>query len=154
MTKTMTEYGYEDSRVSTEATWYENQNHQHDQSTCTTWAIHLNIYEQELAKVLQVLSERDYTTGQYVFGDSWKEWGEEAEGAHDLHFVGYFTLDGTRTGTKAERAERIADSLAKHVVESLSRPLVYVVSTSADWAEQPYEGVIAPNGTITSKHRR
>lgn len=148
MTKQMTEYQFENSLNDTEPTWYENQVNQLSIETCTVWAIHLHLYEQEKDKVLRAFSEVDATTGEFAFGDSWKEWGETAHDGSDLHFVAYYVAH------HREQGEEVGTALAAIAAHDLGRMVMFCVSTSGDYAEQIIDGVAAADGTVYGERRR
>lgn len=125
----------------TDSHWYENQiPEQHDVKTATVWALHMNIRPEVLAGVLEEASNiNDALTGEYTYGDSWLEWGEETEDDDNRHLVIYFNAaPGWAKITGGHIADRLA--MAAAVASGADgRPNVipaHWVSTSGDYAEQ------------------
>jgi hypothetical protein len=128
--KPMIEYVY-NSSTRDDPRWYENQPHQHDVSTATTWALHLHVKgESDRDLILDRMAALLEATGEYTYGDSWRQWGEPAEGDDDLHMVVYFTA-------RPDDAARVGGHLATHATFAArsSTMLSFAVSTSGDYAE-------------------
>lgn len=117
--------------------FYENQPEQHDTATATVWALHLHVHPSVADAVLERMSVMPETTGEFTFGDSWRQWGEPTEGEHDGHMVVYFHATPVQ-------AAAIGFNLANHATFAAMTALggdnadiaKYAVSTSGDYAEQ------------------
>lgn len=118
--------------------WYENQHpEQHDVKTATVWALHINLHASCKDAVLERLALVPEVTGEYTYGDSWGQWGEEVEGDDDGHMVIYFH-------SPPEQATFIGYHLANHVTFAAMKKLggdsatipAHAVSTAGDYAEQ------------------
>lgn len=114
---------------------YENQEHQHDLSTCSVWVLHLNIRPEAKGAVLERMSELPETTGAFIYGDSWEEWGEKSKGDDDMHLAIYFKAN-------PREAWRIGSHIADHALVAAQRAsndainTAFAISTSGDYAEQ------------------
>lgn len=139
--KQMIPYAYDKSYLRDDPRWYENQHPtQHDTSTATVWALHLNARPEMLGAILTAMSEAPETTGEYTYeGDSWVEWGTPTADLDDQHLAIYFrskpedaAILGASLATQASEAARTA----LHGYDTLTLPLPHHVSTAGDYAEQ------------------
>jgi len=125
---------------------YENQDHQHDIYTATVWTLHLNVHPEAREAVLERVSQLPEATGEYTYGDSWREWGEETADDDDRHMCIYFTAE-------PKQAYRVGAHIADHVhvvatrarsdllvlLEATHPNLNFAISTSGDYSQQLQE---------------
>jgi hypothetical protein len=119
--------------------YYENRPSQCDKRTATVWCVHINVHPSAVDAMLERASVLEETTGEYIYGDSWKEWGERTDDDTDRHLAIYFHA----TPERAEAiGNHIATSLTMAAVKAAggdSGPIPpHAVSASGDWAEQVY----------------
>lgn len=117
----MVPYGYNNADRS-DPRWYENQPNQINKTTATVWALHLNIDADDLDNVLAVVARTPEATGEYHWGDSWDEWGEDS--ANPDHLVIYF-----------ESVLPVARETGAAICVLVGAKSNFDVSTAGDWAE-------------------
>jgi len=110
--------------------WYENQPEQLDPQKATVWALHLHVDADEYHKIMKVAPNLPRITGEYTYGDSWLEWGEENKGDDDGHLVLYFDA-------YHDHADAVGSSIVSFLLSTINRPIPdYAVTTAGDYAEQ------------------
>jgi hypothetical protein len=133
----MVEYDYNNGNRS-DPRWYENQDHQHSTETATVWALHLHVPAdfsgENRDRILERMSILPEPTGEYTWGDSWRQWCEPPEGIGDVRLCIYFHAT-------PDRASAVGGHLATHATFAMLGPravdaLEYAFSTSGDYAEQ------------------
>lgn len=138
--KKMVPYGFNEGDRS-DPRWYENQlPTQHDTATATVWTLHINVHPSAKDAMLERASVLPETTGEFIYGDSWREWGEETDDDTNRHLGIYF--DATPA-----RAFQVAEHLCNHLVMAAVKAAgaqggsmpEWHVSTAGDWAEQVRE---------------
>lgn len=142
--KAMVEYGFAEGDR-TEGHWYENQFPiQHDVSTTTFWALHLRMpayrqpEEAEAAKnaVLERMAMLPEVTGEYTYGDSFRQWCEPSEGGADLRLCIYFTATPGRALSVGEYLAHFAWIAIDDGVIPAFNASTYAISTAGDYAAQ------------------
>lgn len=136
--KQMVEYGY-DKGDRADPRWYENQHPlQHDTATATVWALHLNLHESVLKPVLERMSVLPETTGEYTYGDSFREWGATPpDDESDGHLVIYFHATPTQAASIGYHMANHATIAAMQAFGAQGANIPpYAVSTAGDYAEQ------------------
>lgn len=132
--KVMIEYGYLDGDRA-DPRFYENQDAQLSKETATVWALHLNPDGDNLSTrdlILNRMAETPHVTGEYTYGDSWREWGAETEWAADRHMVIYFEAE---TPEQAEFRGNYLAMCAAFAAKDFGLVEDYAISASGDYAE-------------------
>lgn len=99
-----------------------------DLYTAQHWTLHLRTVVPELLAAELRSSGAEVLTGDFVGGDSFRQWCEKPEGYEDLVLHVYF-----RAGT-LEQATSTAEALCASV--GILDPKDAALSTALDWAEQ------------------
>jgi len=136
--KVMYVYGFEGTNVSGhDPRFYENVDTMHSLDTCTVWALHMHVHPSAVNAMLERAAVLTETTGEYTYGDSWTEWGEETEDDADRHQTVYFVATPARA---KDVGDHIANSLTVAGVRALGGDMgnvpAHAISTSGDYAEQ------------------
>lgn len=129
--KQMVDYDYANADR-TDPRWYENQDHQHDVTTATVWVLHLHVRPEDKDAVLERMALHACPTGEYTYGDSWRQWMETSEGDDDVRL-------GIYINAPTDSAARLADTLALNAAFASRNPNIatdYALSTAGDFAEQ------------------
>lgn len=134
--KQMGEYNYS-SRTDTSSSFYENIDAMHDMSTCTVWVVHMNVHPSVKDAVLESMSTMAETTGEYTYGDSWKEWGEDTDDDTNRHLAIYFDATPNRAKEVGDFLVTVATFAAMRSMKGDNATIPpHAISTSGDYAEQ------------------
>lgn len=131
---------------------YENDPVQCDKNTATYWALHMRVHPDQYEAVMQRMAlctqwSEEKPTGEYLWGDSWVEWGDTPRSENDMHLTVYFDSDPSpefigKGWTRQDWAWYVGQHLHNHAVYAVEQaglgdlPLDFAVSTAGDFAEQ------------------
>lgn len=117
---------------------YESDPTQLSLDTATVWVLHLKCPPSAAPLVLERLAQIPDTTGEYLDGDSWVEWGEEPADEDDHHLAIYYRARNYgRARSVGEHLRTHAQSACLRAGIDLSFPDTdYAISTAGDFAEQ------------------
>lgn len=126
---------------------YEMDDVQLSTDTATVWALHLRVDQGAKGEVKRAVGTElppDLTsriTGEFTYGDSWEQWGEECQGDDDIHMVIYYKA-------APEEACAVGTKIAESLCATRDR---FAVSTAGDYAEQLEPDLVAEEkAAITS----
>lgn len=135
----MYEYTYNSAVHQMDPGSYENIPHMHDLATCTVWTLHLHVAPEHKQAVLDRMALLPFVTGEYIYGDSWTEWGEETDDDADRHLAIYFRAESAvanKTGFHLANHATLAALRADRETDLTEAKLEYAISTSGDYAVQ------------------
>lgn len=98
---------YNDSRHIKQYTRnYEDMPGQGSPETAKFWCLHLRVHPGDLISALEIIE--GHGTGEYTYGDSWREWMEVTDDPKDMRLGVYFeAIDQWGAGNFGNRIARL-----------------------------------------------